>query len=131
MLTIDSFTIDLREYLGDDQVEQVITAYGFAESAHKGQKRKSGEKYINHPLAVAAILSEMHMDHQCLMAALLHDVLEDTGVPKHMLAQKFDEEVADLVDGVSKLRNMFQTRAEAQAENFQKMTLAMAKDIRV
>ncbi len=131
MLTIDSFTNDLREYLGDDQVEQVITAYGFAESAHKGQKRKSGEKYINHPLAVAAILSEMHMDHQCLMAALLHDVLEDTGVPKHMLAQKFDEEVADLVDGVSKLRNMFQTRAEAQAENFQKMTLAMAKDIRV
>ena len=73
----------------------------------------------------------MHMDHQCLMAALLHDVIEDTGIPKLTLGQEFDDEVAELVDGVSKLNNMFHSRAEAQAENFQKMTLAMGKDIRV
>ncbi len=131
MLTIDSLALELGKYLDDDQVSQVKKAYYFAEQAHQGQKRKSGEDYITHPLAVAAILADMHMDHQCLMAALLHDVIEDTGVPKHMLATEFDEDVANLVDGVSKLKSMFQTRAEAQAENFQKMTLAMAKDIRV
>ncbi len=131
MLTIDSLAEDLGTYLGASQVQQVSKAYQFAKTAHDGQKRKSGEEYINHPLAVAGILSEMHMDHQCLMAALLHDVIEDTGVPKHIIATEFDEEVAELVDGVSKLKNMFQTRAEAQAENFQKMTLAMARDIRV
>jgi guanosine-3',5'-bis(diphosphate) 3'-pyrophosphohydrolase len=131
LLTIDSFALDLAEYLEPTQIEQVKQAYYFAEVAHTGQKRKSGEDYIHHPLAVAAILAEMHMDHQCLMAALLHDVIEDTGVPKHTLSKEFDEDVANLVDGVSKLKSMFQSRAEAQAENFQKMTLAMAKDIRV
>jgi guanosine-3',5'-bis(diphosphate) 3'-pyrophosphohydrolase len=131
VLTIDSFALDLAEYLEPTQIEQVKQAYYFAEVAHTGQKRKSGEDYIHHPLAVAAILAEMHMDHQCLMAALLHDVIEDTGVPKHTLSKEFDEDVANLVDGVSKLKSMFQSRAEAQAENFQKMTLAMAKDIRV
>jgi guanosine-3',5'-bis(diphosphate) 3'-pyrophosphohydrolase len=131
LLTIDSLATDLGEYLEPGQIEQVSKAYYFAEQAHKGQKRKSGEDYIHHPLAVAAILAEMHMDHQCLMAALLHDVIEDTGVPKHTLSKEFDEDVANLVDGVSKLKSMFQSRAEAQAENFQKMTLAMAKDIRV
>lgn len=131
MLTIDTFAAELGEYLEPAQIDQVTKAYYFAEKAHEGQKRKSGEDYINHPLAVSAILAEMHMDHQCLMAALLHDVIEDTGVPKHTLSQEFDEDVANLVDGVSKLKNMFQSRAEAQAENFQKMTLAMAKDIRV
>jgi len=131
LLTIDSFALDLTEYLEPTQIEQVKQAYYFAETAHTGQKRKSGEDYIHHPLAVAAILAEMHMDHQCLMAALLHDVIEDTGVPKHTLSKQFDEDVANLVDGVSKLKSMFQSRAEAQAENFQKMTLAMAKDIRV
>lgn len=131
MLTIDSLALELGEYLEPDQIDQVKQAYYFAEKAHTGQKRKSGEDYIHHPLAVAAILAEMHMDHQCLMAALLHDVIEDTGVPKHTLSKEFDEDVANLVDGVSKLKSMFQSRAEAQAENFQKMTLAMAKDIRV
>lgn len=131
MLTIDSLALDLGEYLEPEQIDQVKHAYYFAEIAHAGQKRKSGEDYIHHPLAVAAILAEMHMDHQCLMAALLHDVIEDTGVPKHTLSKEFDEAVANLVDGVSKLKSMFQSRAEAQAENFQKMTLAMAKDIRV
>jgi guanosine-3',5'-bis(diphosphate) 3'-pyrophosphohydrolase len=131
LLTIDSLALELGKYLAPDQISQVVKAYHFAEVAHQGQKRKSGEDYIHHPLAVAAILAEMHMDHQCLMAALLHDVIEDTGVPKHTLSKEFGEDVANLVDGVSKLKSMFQSRAEAQAENFQKMTLAMAKDIRV
>ena len=130
-LTIDSFASDLSSYLEPAQIDQVVKAYYFADDAHKGQKRKSGEPYITHPLAVANILAEMHMDHQCLMAALLHDVIEDTSIPKHTLGQEFDHEVAELVDGVSKLKSMFHSRAEAQAENFQKMTLAMAKDIRV
>lgn len=131
MLTIESLSDELSSYLDEDQIKLVQKAYYFAREAHEGQKRKSGEDYITHPLAVAEILASMHMDHQCLMAALLHDVIEDTGVPKHLIAKEFDEEVADLVDGVSKLVSMFQSRAEAQAENFQKMTLAMAKDIRV
>lgn len=131
MQTIDSLSDDLSEYLEPDQISQVRKAYFFAEKAHEGQKRQSGDPYITHPLAVAVILADMHMDHQCLMAALLHDVIEDTGVPKHILGKEFDEVVADLVDGVSKLQNIFQSRDEAQAENFQKMALAMAKDIRV
>ena len=131
MQTIDTFASQLADYLAPNQIDQVVRAYNFAEVAHTGQVRKSGEAYINHPLAVATILSEMRMDHQCLMAALLHDVLEDTGVAKDQLGAEFDEQVAELVDGVSKLSSMFQSRAEAQAENFQKMTLAMAKDIRV
>jgi len=129
--TIDGFSERLLEYLSPDQVDQVKNAYHFAEEAHTGQKRRSGELYITHPLAVAGILASMHMDHECLMAALLHDVIEDTGIPKHMLAMEFGDEVANLVDGVSKLKSIFQSRAEAQAENFQKMTVAMARDIRV
>ena len=131
MLTIDSFALELEAYLGATQIQQVRKAYHFAEAAHEGQARRSGEAYITHPLAVAAILADMHMDHQCLIAALLHDVIEDTGIPKDIISKEFDEEVANLVDGVSKLKSMFHSRAEAQAENFQKMTLAMAKDIRV
>ncbi|MGI9323524.1 MAG: RelA/SpoT family protein, partial [Pseudomonadales bacterium] len=131
MLTIDSFAGQLGDYLEPDQVAQIVKAYHFAEVAHEGQMRKSGEPYITHPLAVAGILADMHMDHQCLMAALLHDVIEDTGIQKRALGKEFDKEVANLVDGVSKLSNIFESRAEAQAENFQKMTLAMAKDIRV
>ena len=131
MLTIDTFASDLESYLEPLQVDQIKEAYSFADTAHQGQTRKSGEPYISHPLAVASILADMHMDHQCLMAALLHDVIEDTGVPKHTLSKQFDDQVAELVDGVSKLKSIFESRAEAQAENFQKMTLAMAKDIRV
>ena len=129
--SIAALSKDLKSYLEPQQVNQVVKAYHFASEAHEGQKRKSGEPYITHPLAVAKILAEMHMDHQCLMAALLHDVIEDTSIPKHTLGQEFDDEVAELVDGVSKLKIVFQSRAEAEAENFQKMTLAMAKDIRV
>ena len=131
MLTIDSFADNLTSYLEPRQIDQVVKAYHFAKDAHEGQKRKSGDPYITHPLAVANILADMHMDHQCLMAALLHDVIEDTSIPKHTLGQEFSDEVAELVDGVSKLKSVFQSHAEAQAENFQKMTLAMARDIRV
>ncbi len=131
MLTNDTYATDMKSYLEPFQIAQVKKAYSFADEAHQGQTRKSGEPYISHPLAVASILADMHMDHQCLMAALLHDVIEDTGIPKHTLGKEFDDQVAELVDGVSKLSSMFESRAEAQAENFQKMTLAMAKDIRV
>ena len=131
VLTIETFSERLKTYLKPEQVEDVKKAYCFAESAHTGQQRKSGDPYIIHPLEVAQILSDMHMDHECLMAALMHDVIEDTGIPKHTLSKEFGEEVANLVDGVSKLNSIFNSRSEAQAENFQKMTLAMAKDIRV
>ncbi|MFT7128528.1 MAG: guanosine-3',5'-bis(diphosphate) 3'-pyrophosphohydrolase [Gammaproteobacteria bacterium] len=129
---IDALAGTLKGYLSPEQVNQVKRAYYYAEQAHEGQSRRSGEPYVTHPLAVAGILADMHMDHQSLMAAMLHDVIEDTGIGKLALSAQFGETVADLVDGVSKLTRMEdQTLAEAQAENFQKMALAMAKDIRV
>lgn len=122
----------LIDYLSSDEVNLVKRAYYYAEQAHEGQRRRSGEAYVTHPLAVAGILAEMHMDHQSLMAAMLHDVIEDTGISKKALSEQFGDTVANLVDGVSKLTQIeFQSRAEAQAENFQKMALAMARDIRV
>lgn len=130
--TIESLADGLTEYLAKDQVNGVKRAYFFAEQAHDGQFRHSGDPYVSHPLAVASILSEMHMDHQSLMAALLHDVIEDTGITKTAIKSQFGNAVADLVDGVSKLNKItFSSRAEAQAENFQKMAMAMAKDLRV
>ena len=130
--TIDSLASDLTSYLGKDQVNSVRRAYFYAEQAHEGQYRRSGHPYVTHPLAVAGILSEMHMDHQSLMAAMLHDVIEDTGITKTAIKSQFGNSVADLVDGVSKLNKIkFSSRAEAQAENFQKMAMAMAKDLRV
>lgn len=132
MQTIDSLAVSLSEYLPTDQIQQVKRAYYFAEQAHDGQVRRSGEAYVTHPLAVAYILSEMHMDSQSLMAAMLHDVIEDTGVSKDAIAIQFGDTVAELVDGLSKLAKIgFSSRAEAAAENFQKMALAMARDIRV
>ncbi len=131
-LTIDSLSDTLASYLSKDQINQVRRAYFFAEQAHVGQRRSTGEAYVTHPLAVASILAGMHMDHQSLMAAMLHDIIEDTGISKEALRAQFGDSVAELVDGVSKLTQIeFQSRAEAQAENFQKMALAMAKDIRV
>lgn len=130
--TIDSLADDLSSYLGKDQINNVRRAYYYAEQAHEGQYRHSGDAYVTHPLAVASILSEMHMDHQSLMAAMLHDVIEDTGVTKTAIKSQFGNTVADLVDGVSKLNKItFSSHAEAQAENFQKMAMAMAKDLRV
>ena len=131
-LTIDSLASSLSGYLATDQVNSVRRAYFYAEQAHDGQFRRSGEPYVTHPLAVANILCDMHMDHQSLMAAMLHDVIEDTGVSKTAIKSQFGDTVADMVDGVSKLNKItFSTHAEAQAENFQKMALAMARDLRV
>lgn len=132
MSAIEVFADNLGNYLEPEQVNLVRRAYFYAEQAHDGQTRRSGEPYITHPLAVANILADMHMDHQSLMAAMLHDVIEDTGIPKDALVEQFGDTVAELVDGVSKLTQMtFESKAEAQAENFQKMALAMARDIRV
>jgi len=130
--TIDGLCSRLTRYLEDDEIRQVRRAYLYSEQAHDGQKRRSGDPYITHPLQVAEILSDMRMDHQSLMAAMLHDVIEDTGITKDALQEQFGEAVAELVDGVSKLTHIsFDTRAEAEAENLQKMTLAMARDLRV
>lgn len=130
--SIDNLAEKLALYLGSDQIQLVKRAYYYAEQAHDLQRRRSGEPYIIHPLAVAYILADMHMDHQSLMAAMLHDVIEDTDISKEALGEQFGGTIADLVDGVSKLTQIkFGSRAEAQAENFQKMALAMAKDIRV
>lgn len=132
MPSIDALADRLSAYLDGDQVNLIRRAYYYAEQAHDGQRRRSGEAYVTHPLAVASILADMHMDHQSLMAAMLHDVIEDTGIAKEALDAQFGESVAELVDGVSKLTQMnFETKAEAQAENFQKMAMAMARDIRV
>ena len=130
--SINFLSAGLSSYLAKEQVNSVRRAYFYAEQAHDGQYRHSGDPYVSHPLAVALILSEMHMDHQSLMAAMLHDVIEDTGVTKTAIKNQFGNTVADLVDGVSKLNKItFSSRAEAQAENFQKMAMAMAKDLRV
>jgi guanosine-3',5'-bis(diphosphate) 3'-pyrophosphohydrolase len=130
--TIDTFCHGLSSYLPSAQVQQVRRAYYYSEQAHDGQTRRSGEPYVTHPLAVAGILADQKLDHHSLIAALLHDVIEDTGISKNALAEQFGDTVADLVDGVSKLTQIeFTSKAEAQAENFQKMAMAMAKDIRV
>ena len=132
MLTIDDFATQLTSYLPPDKIDLVRRAYYYAEQAHEGQKRRSGEPYVTHPLEVAQILSEIRMDHQSLMAAMLHDVIEDTEVPKSALQAQFGEEVTEIVDGVSKLTQIhFESKEQAQAENFQKMALAMSRDIRV
>ena len=132
MNTIDSLATDLSGYLESDQINLVRRAYYYAEQAHDGQFRRSGEPYVTHPLAVAGILSEMHMDPQSLVAAMLHDVIEDTGISKSAVKSQFGDTIAEMVDGVSKLNKIsFSSHAEAQAENFQKMALAMARDIRV
>ena len=119
-------------YLKPEDISQLQSAYHFSEQAHEGQYRKSGEPYISHPLAVATILAEWHLDSQALTAALLHDVMEDTSVTKTEITRNFGKPVAELVDGVSKLDKIeFESHAEAQAENFRKMLLAMARDVRV
>jgi len=119
-------------YLAAEQLEQLTKAYMVAKQAHEGQLRSSGEPYITHPVAVGCILAEMHLDHETLMAAVLHDVIEDTDATKEELEQLFGLAVADLVEGVSKLDKLkFRDRKEAHAENFRKMIMAMVQDIRV
>jgi len=119
-------------YLKPEDISQLESAYHFSKAAHEGQYRKSGEPYISHPLAVAGILAEWHLDTQALTAALLHDVTEDTAITKSEISRNFGMPVAELVDGVSKLDKIeFESQEKAQAENFRKMLLAMARDVRV
>ncbi|MHB1245293.1 MAG: RelA/SpoT family protein [Sulfuriferula sp.] len=119
-------------YLKPEDIRQVTAAFEYSRAAHSGQFRKSGEAYIHHPVAVTGILAQWHLDPQALMAALLHDVVEDTPTTKDEIGERFGKSVAELVDGVSKLDKMeFQTEEHAQAENFRKMLLAMARDVRV
>ncbi len=119
-------------YLKPADLSRLEEAYHFSDAAHQGQLRKSGEPYISHPVAVAEILSQWQLDAQTLCAALLHDVVEDTEVSTDDISRRFGKPVADLVDGVSKLdRIEFQSQQDAQAENFRKMLLAMARDVRV
>src|SRR3954469_9825179 len=119
-------------YLKPKDVARLAEAYRFSEAAHAGQTRQSGDPYISHPLAVAEILADRHLDGQTLMAALLHDVTEDTKVTKDEISDTFGKPVAELVDGVSKLDKIeFQSAEHVQAENFRKMLLAMARDVRV
>lgn len=132
MYTIEELATTLKQYLSHDQIAQVKRAYYYAEQAHDGQMRKSGEHYVTHPLAVTKILAGLRMDTDGLVAALLHDVIEDTGISRNALMEQFGEGVAALVDGVSKLTHLeFNNQLEKQAHNFQKMAMAMADDIRV
>ena len=122
----------LKKYLKTKDIEQVWEAYRFSEAAHEGQFRKSGEAYISHPVSVALILASLHLDTPTIIAALLHDVVEDTKITKEEVGEKFGTQVAELVDGLSKLDKIeFQSATEAQAENFRKMLLAMSQDVRV
>jgi guanosine-3',5'-bis(diphosphate) 3'-pyrophosphohydrolase len=122
----------LESYLETEQVREIYRAYLFGAEAHEGQTRVSGEPYIYHPIEVAHILAEMRMDAESIIAGILHDVIEDTGTLKETVTSEFSEDVAELVDGVSKLTQIkFESQAEAQAENFRKMILAMVRDIRV
>jgi guanosine-3',5'-bis(diphosphate) 3'-pyrophosphohydrolase len=122
----------LETYLPPAQVDRIRDAYEFGAEAHEGQKRLSGEPYIAHPVAVADLLADLRMDAPTIIAAILHDVIEDTPTAKDEIAERFGADVAELVDGVSKLDHIqFRSRAEAQAESFRKMLLAMVRDIRV
>jgi GTP diphosphokinase / guanosine-3',5'-bis(diphosphate) 3'-diphosphatase len=129
------YVLALKEriaYLPEQHVSRVLRAYQVGAVAHEGQTRKSGEPYITHPIAVAGILAEMGMDAETIIAAILHDTLEDTSLSRTTLSGEFGETVAELVDGVTKLDKMrFSSRQEADAESFRKMLLAMARDIRV
>ncbi|MBT8133617.1 MAG: RelA/SpoT family protein [Gammaproteobacteria bacterium] len=122
----------IAEYMDQEQVKEVYRAYLFGAQLHEGQSRISGEPYIYHPIAVARILAQMHMDVKSIIASILHDVLEDTPATRKLVEREFGTDVAHLVDGVSKLTTIkFKNKIEQQAENIQKVLLAMAKDIRV
>jgi GTP pyrophosphokinase len=122
----------LKKYLSSGDIQRIKDAFRFSDAAHLGQFRRSGLPYITHPVAVAEILADWKLDAAAIQAALLHDVLEDSGVTKQELVERFGAVVADLVDGVSKLdRLRFDSSEEQQAESFRKMLLAMARDVRV
>ncbi|EBQ6151021.1 HD domain-containing protein, partial [Salmonella enterica subsp. enterica serovar Enteritidis] len=132
MYLFESLNHIVKDYLPKEQIDLLKQAYIVARDAHEGQTRSSGEPYITHPVAVACILAEMRLDLETLMAALLHDVIEDTPATFQDIEQLFGTTVAGLVEGVSKLDKLnFRDKKEAQAENFRKMVMAMVKDIRV
>lgn len=132
MYLFESLNQLIQNYLPEEQIKRLRQAYLVARDAHEGQTRSSGEPYITHPVAVACILAEMKLDHETLMAALLHDVIEDTPATYQDMEQLFGKSVAELVEGVSKLDKLkFRDKKEAQAENFRKMIMAMVQDIRV
>ncbi|MFT5656622.1 MAG: guanosine-3',5'-bis(diphosphate) 3'-pyrophosphohydrolase, partial [Arenicella sp.] len=122
----------LASYLSREVIEDVYSAFRFAEKAHRGQVRRTGEHYIHHPIEVADTLAELQMDSRSIIAALLHDVIEDTHASKTDIIKLFGEDVALLVDGVSKIGMIrFDTKEQAEAENFRKMLMAMSQDVRV
>jgi GTP pyrophosphokinase len=131
-MTISQLIERVASYDSSADQEWLMSVYQLADAAHQGQRRASGESYIEHPLAVAGILADLEMDHQTIAAALLHDVVEDTSVTAEQVADRFGEAVSRLVDGVTKLTRIpYQSKEDAQVENLRKMFLAMAKDIRV
>ncbi len=132
MFLISDLCTMLESYLDKEQVAEIYQAYLFGAEAHQGQTRISGEPYIYHPIAVARILAELHFDHTSIIAAILHDVIEDTPIAKKQVANLFGQEVANLVDGVTKLDHLqFESKDIAKAESFRKMILAMVKDLRI
>ena len=129
---IDDLCLVLNTYLSHKEVELVRLAYKVANKAHSGQFRKSGEPYIHHPLSVALILADLNLDYFCIVAAVLHDCIEDTSVTKKDVQAQFGDQVAHIVEGVSKLTSLeFTSSSQKQAQNFQKLILAMSKDMRV
>ena len=133
LLRIHSYLLaPVQSYLKNVDIKKIERAYTFAFIAHDGQKRKDGSAYISHPVAVAKIVAELQMDPDSICAALMHDVIEDCDVPKTVLEKNFGSDVANIIDGVSKLGQIkMQNKAETNANNFQKMALAMANDVRV
>ncbi len=132
MFLISDLVLLLESYLDEESIAKIYEAYLFGAEAHKGQERKTGEPYIYHPIAVARILAELKSDSPTIIAAILHDVIEDTSISKEQISKLFGSSVASMVDGVSKLEAIqFTSPAQAQAESFRKMMLAMSKDIRV
>ena len=131
-MTIDDLIEKIKTYNPNVDETEIRSAYELARVNHQGQKRNSGEDYIIHPLHVAMILADMNMDSATIIAGLLHDTIEDTSVTYEDIEKKFGKEIAELVDGVTKLKKLnYKSKAEKQAENIRKMVLAMAKDIRV
>jgi len=132
VVSFAQLTDKLKKYLPSSEIARIKEAFRFADAAHLGQFRKSGEPYITHPVAVAELLADWKLDSAAIQAALMHDVLEDSGVRKQEMVERFGPVVAELVDGVSKLdRLRFDSNEEAQAESFRKMLLAMGRDVRV
>src|ERR671937_2103097 len=129
---LDELLAEIAEYAGTVDTDLVTRAFRFAAKAHEGQQRRSGEPFIMHPIGVAKICAQLRLDEQTLAAALLHDVAEDTATELDDVRGEFGDEVAQLVDGVTKLtRVQFQSREQAEAENYRKMVVAMAHDVRV